>query len=183
MAEAQQKITLPQFFGKPDESFEDWAFQLRAYLRIQRLQDAITEEEPDVAINARVFDILVLHCKEAALHVLREVEESNGREAWLALNVAFAGKRTVRESALQCELFSRKWRADDTVTTFRQDIMRIRRSFVGMGERSMIPDRAIRNFIAAHLPRDKFGLVVQTILNDATVFDDDDEQPLLTEFL
>ena len=171
-----RRVTLPSFYGRQDESFEDWAFHLNSYLRIHHLNGVTKGTDTSEPHSNRVFDILALHCKDAALRVLREVEDGNGRAAWEALHDVFAGKRTVRESALQTELFTRKWRADDTVATYRLDILRIRRSLLDMGEKSVIPDRAIRNFIAAHLPRDKFGLVVQAALNDNTELNGEEEK-------
>ena len=161
-----KKVSAFTFTG--EESFEDWAFQMRAFLRhhdLHKVIDLRDDHAPDARPNARVFDILVMNCKDKPLQLLREVREGDGRAAWRILLETFAGRRPIREATLQCELFTREWRDDDTVDTFRSDIMRIRRSLMDMGELSIIPDRAIGNLVVTRIPKDRFATVISARLS------------------
>ena len=59
--------------------------------------------------------------------------------------------------------------------------MRVRRSLLDMGAKSAVPDRAVRNFIIAHLPRDKFAVVTQAVLNDNAEMTDQKEATMLED--
>ena len=165
MADDRKKVVAFPFSG--EEPFPEWSFKMAAYFRHHKLDKIIdkiqdTTVEVDEANNRAVFDILVMNCSGKALSILQEVALGNGRAAWRALHSKYAARRPAREASLQGELFLREWRSDDTITTFRADIMRLRRNLLEMGQKSVIPDRVICNLVLTRVPTDRFGTLVSS---------------------
>lgn len=147
---------LPHFSGDAN-TFGDFLFQLKAAFYLRGLSKVFqgTAEEKD---DEEAFYLIVSACSGPPLQLLKELgADEKGSVAITKLKEAFAPSSQDRQCSIQCDLLNREFRAEDSVASYRNDIMSYRRALINIDKWAAIPDHIIRSSIITKISKvDKF---------------------------
>ena len=147
---------LPHFSGDAN-TFGDFLFQLEAAFYLRGLSKVFqgTAEEKD---DEKAFFLIVSTCSGPPLQLLKELgANKKGSVAITKLKEAFAPSSQDRQCSIQRDLLNREFRAEDSVASYRNDIMSYRRALINIDKWAAIPDHIIRSSIITKISKvDKF---------------------------
>ena len=106
------------YFNGCASKFELWEVKFLGHLRIQNLQDVLTEENVDAAKNERVYAELVQVLDDTSLSLIMRDASNDGKKAMAILKEHYLGKSKPRIISLYGELASLKMAADESVTDY-----------------------------------------------------------------
>jgi len=105
-------------FNGDGERFEVWVVKFLGHLRLRKLLDVVTAEEPDVGKNAEVFAELVQCLDDRSISLIIRDAKDNGKKSLDTLREHYLGRSKPRIIALYNQLTSLKIGSEETVTDY-----------------------------------------------------------------